>query len=143
MNTSMNKHLIYHKVPSSNTSHLEAHTGFFRLLMKGIFYPYVLWSFDKKLISWLVIHIRTGDKVRDSKFTRKNYIVLRLPRFHFKKVLWIWYHRLPVIKEELVVKKVQCKFWWIRKMKRSTTTMLFPIVLQRTCRLIHRTETAV
>ena len=26
----------------SNTSHLEAHKGFFRLLMKGIFDPYVL-----------------------------------------------------------------------------------------------------
>ena len=41
----------YHKVSSSNTSRLDAHAGFFRLLMKGIFGPYVLWSFDKKLIS--------------------------------------------------------------------------------------------
>ena len=32
----------YRKVASSNTSHLEAHAGFFRLLMKGIFDPYVL-----------------------------------------------------------------------------------------------------
>ena len=32
----------YHKVASSNKSHLEAHTGFFRLPMKGIFDPYVL-----------------------------------------------------------------------------------------------------
>ena len=32
----------YHKVTSSNTSRLEAHTGFFKLLMKGIFDPYVL-----------------------------------------------------------------------------------------------------
>ena len=30
------------KVASSNTSCLEAHAGFFRLLMKGIFDPYVL-----------------------------------------------------------------------------------------------------
>ena len=30
----------YCKVSSSNTSRLEAHTGFFRLLMKGIFDPY-------------------------------------------------------------------------------------------------------
>jgi hypothetical protein len=29
---------------------LEGHVGFFRLLMKGIFCPYVLWPFDKKLI---------------------------------------------------------------------------------------------
>ena len=32
----------YHKVASSNMSHLEAHAGFFRLLIKGIFDPYVL-----------------------------------------------------------------------------------------------------
>ena len=32
----------YRKVASSNTSCLEAHTGLFRLLMKGIFDPYVL-----------------------------------------------------------------------------------------------------
>ena len=32
----------YRKVVSFNTSHLEAHAGFFILLMKGIFDPYVL-----------------------------------------------------------------------------------------------------
>ena len=31
----------YRKVMSSNTSHLEAYAGFFRLLMKGIFDSYV------------------------------------------------------------------------------------------------------
>ena len=31
----------YHKVASSNMSCLEAHAGFFRLLMKGIFDPFV------------------------------------------------------------------------------------------------------
>ena len=41
----------YRRVASSNSSCLEAHAGFFRLLMKGIFDPYVLWPFDKKLIS--------------------------------------------------------------------------------------------
>ena len=40
----------YHKVASSNTSGLEAHVGFFRLVIKGSFGPYVLWPFDKKLI---------------------------------------------------------------------------------------------
>ena len=35
----------YHKVASSNKSRLEAHAGFFRLLMKGIFDVYVLWPF--------------------------------------------------------------------------------------------------
>jgi hypothetical protein len=33
---------IYRKVASSNTSRLETHAGFFRLLMKGIFDLYVL-----------------------------------------------------------------------------------------------------
>ena len=32
----------YRKVASSNSSRLEAQAGFFRLLMKGIFDPYVL-----------------------------------------------------------------------------------------------------
>jgi hypothetical protein len=32
----------YRKVTSSDTSHLEAHAGFFRLYMKGIFDLYVL-----------------------------------------------------------------------------------------------------
>ena len=41
----------YRKFASSNTSHLEAHAGFFRFLMKKIFDPYVLRPFDKKLIS--------------------------------------------------------------------------------------------
>ena len=31
---------VYRKVASANTSCLEAHAGFFRLLMKGIFDPY-------------------------------------------------------------------------------------------------------
>ena len=32
----------YSKVEGSNTSRLEEHAGFFKLLMKGIFNPYVL-----------------------------------------------------------------------------------------------------
>ena len=36
------KVLEYCKIASSNTSRLEAHVGFFRLLMKEIFGPYVL-----------------------------------------------------------------------------------------------------
>ena len=45
--------LAYHKVASSNTSRLEAHagSGSFRLFVKGIFDPYALWPFPKKLIS--------------------------------------------------------------------------------------------
>jgi len=33
---------MYRKVPSSYMSRLETHAGFFSLLMKGIFDPYVL-----------------------------------------------------------------------------------------------------
>ena len=51
----------YRKIASSNTSRLEAHAGFFRLLMKGIFDPNVLSPFDKKLIFKLVTRIRTRD----------------------------------------------------------------------------------
>ena len=40
--TSVKDMYEYRKVASSNTSRLEAQAGFFRLLMKGIFDPYVL-----------------------------------------------------------------------------------------------------
>ena len=50
---------MYCKVASSNMSRLEAHAGFFRLPMKGIFDPYEPWPLDKKLISKLVTHVRT------------------------------------------------------------------------------------
>jgi cadmium resistance protein CadD (predicted permease) len=43
---------MYRKVASSNTSYLEAHAGFFRLLMKGIFD-----AFGKKYISELVMRV--------------------------------------------------------------------------------------
>ena len=42
--------LRYHIVASTSPSRTEAHAGLFRSLMKGIFDPYVLWPFDKKLI---------------------------------------------------------------------------------------------
>ena len=42
--------VIYRKLASSNLSHLEAHAGFFRLLMKEIFNPYILLPIDKQLI---------------------------------------------------------------------------------------------
>ena len=51
--------LQYRKIASTHKSRLEAHADFFRLLMKGIVNPYVLWPFDKKLISWLVKRVRT------------------------------------------------------------------------------------
>ena len=41
----MSMNLLWHAA-SSDTSRLEAHDGFFRLLMKGIFDPYVLWHAD-------------------------------------------------------------------------------------------------
>ena len=49
----------YRKVASSNTSCLEAHLGFFWLLMKGIFDAYVLWPFGNNIISELVKRVNT------------------------------------------------------------------------------------
>ena len=40
-NLQFHEFLFASKYASSNTSPLEAHAGFFRLLMKGIFDPYV------------------------------------------------------------------------------------------------------
>ena len=42
---------VYRKIVNSHMSCLETHVGLYRLLMKGIFGPYVLRPFDKKLIS--------------------------------------------------------------------------------------------
>ena len=56
---------MYRKVASSNLSRLETHAGFFRLLMKGIFDPYVLGPFDEKFISKLVTCVRTRDYTAD------------------------------------------------------------------------------
>jgi hypothetical protein len=39
------------------TSRLEAHVGFFRLLMKEIFGPYVLWQIEKKTNLSIFIHL--------------------------------------------------------------------------------------
>ena len=43
-------YINHRKLANSNTSYLEAHAGFSRFLMLGIFDPYVLWPFEKKLI---------------------------------------------------------------------------------------------
>ena len=62
----------YRKDASSNTSRLEAHAGIFRFLMKGIFDPYVLWPFDKKLIFSLVTRFRTRDYKVDGNVKFKS-----------------------------------------------------------------------
>ena len=48
-------------VASRSTSRLVTCLGLFRLLMKRIFGPYVLWPFDKNLIFQLVTRISTRD----------------------------------------------------------------------------------
>ena len=65
--TSYFSHDTYRKVASSNTSRLEAHAGFFRLLIKGICDP---------LISKLVTRVRT----RDNTVTQSIHINIFLIR---------------------------------------------------------------
>ena len=48
-------------VASRSTSRLVTCLGLFRLLMKGIFGPYVLWTLDKKLIFWIVTRVSARD----------------------------------------------------------------------------------
>ena len=67
---------MYRKIASSNMSRLEAHVGFFRLLMMGIFCPFVLCPFDKKQIFELVMRTRT----RGYTVTQKFFYVI----FEFK-----------------------------------------------------------
>ena len=69
----------YRIVASTSLSCFEAHTGLFRLLMKGIFYPYVLWPFDKMLISELVLRI----SIRN--FTIYNILSTILQHFNMIK----------------------------------------------------------
>ena len=52
---------IYRIVASRSTSRLVTCLGLFRLLMKGIFGPYVLWPMDKKLIFWIVTRVSARD----------------------------------------------------------------------------------
>ena len=49
----------YRKVASFNTSCLDEHAGFFKLLMKGIFDSCVLWPFNEKLVT----HVCTPDSM--------------------------------------------------------------------------------
>ena len=53
--------LTYRIVASRSTSRLVTCLGLFRLLMKGIFGPYVLWPLDKKLIFWIVTSVSARD----------------------------------------------------------------------------------
>ena len=52
---------IYRIVGSRSTSRLVTCLCLFRLLMKGIFGPYVLWPLDKKLIFWIVTRVSARD----------------------------------------------------------------------------------
>ena len=74
----------YRKVASSNTSPLEVHAEFFRLLLKGIFGPYVLWPLDKKLIFWIVTRVSARDYAVVMKFQEKQTIDTSL------KVSFFW-----------------------------------------------------
>ena len=47
----------YRIIASSNTSHLEAHPGIYRLLMKGILDAYILWPVDKQ-VNFLINNMR-------------------------------------------------------------------------------------
>jgi len=58
----------YRIVASTSPSRIEAHAGLFKLLMNKIFDPYLLWPFDKKLISWLVTCVSTRDFTVSIKF---------------------------------------------------------------------------
>ena len=51
----------YRIVASRSMSRLVTCLGLFRLLMKGIFGPYVLWPMDKKLIFWIVTRVSARD----------------------------------------------------------------------------------
>ena len=71
-------YLIYRKVASSRLSRLVAHTGIFRLFMKGNFDAYVLWPLDKMVQNWIV----------DLSIPR-NFTALKIK---YRWNLWLNYH---------------------------------------------------
>ena len=85
----------YRNVASSNTSLLEAHAGFFRLLMKGIFVVYVLWPFDKKLITWLVTRVRTRNYTVLITYFQVIFKMKRLPPNRVEKEILKWKQGYP------------------------------------------------
>ena len=62
----------YPKVASSNTSRLEPHPDFYRLVMKGIFDANVLLHIVKKFISELVTRVRTRDSTACTIVVEEN-----------------------------------------------------------------------
>ena len=58
-------------------SRFEAHAGFFKLYVKGIFYAYVLVPFGKKIIFELVTHARTCDFMVEPYGTACNSITVQ------------------------------------------------------------------
>ena len=56
-----NRKLVYRIVASRSTSRLVTCLSLLRFIMKGIFGPYVLWPFDKKLIFWIVTRVSARD----------------------------------------------------------------------------------
>ena len=67
---------VYRLVASRSTSRLVTCLGLFRLLMKGIFGPYVLWPLDRKLIFWIVTPVSARDstvnEIHTASFESKN-----------------------------------------------------------------------
>ena len=84
--------VIYRIVASTSPSRIEAHAGLFRLLMKGIFDPYVLWPFDKKLIFKLVTRVRTRDY---TVFIGCKMLDLVGPKWKFSVAKQLWFNRRP------------------------------------------------
>ena len=67
---------VYRIVASRSTSQLVTCLGLFRLLMKGIFGPYVLWPLDKKLIFWIVTRVSARDyTVAIMGNSEKNHVI--------------------------------------------------------------------
>ena len=104
----------YRKVASTSRSHFEVHAGIFRLLMKGIFDAYVLWSFDKKLI--LVMRIRTCNfPVHIWKATGKL--------FYFKQCDLTFFSK-GIKQNRLLTVNISGSFWKLQMLAKNAITNL-------------------
>ena len=95
----------YRIVASRSTSRLVTCLGLFRLLMKGIFGPYVLWPLDKKLIFWIVTRISACDYTVCPKITistdKNTFSIAILIKLTLDNIFIKWNKKLKQILKHL------------------------------------------
>ena len=119
------ENINYHKVANSNMSCLEAYAGLSKLLMKGIFYPNVLWPLDKKLIFLLVTHVSTCNFTVVKDILK---MMLQTPMtLFYSTVVALWILHKPVALHDSRLRETEQRSWTskhTRKTLRRSTAVI-------------------